>query len=410
LDHLPQGLAVFDRNQELVTCNKSYAEIYRLPADLTRPGTSIRAIVEHRAAQGVYSGDDPQAYVESVMDLTAGGVASTEEYLLPDGRIIFVTHRPMADGGWVSTHEDTTARKQIERQSQQQLYEQNLRLDSALENMSQGLAMFDRDGKLIICNRQYGEMYDIPAERLGPGISIKEVLELRIACGNYPDSDPQKYIDRIMRVTAVNRPTFNEFTLPNGRVLSVVHRAMPNGGWVVTQQDITERKHAELERDRAKKFLDIVIENVPAAILVREPHTLRYVLVNRAGERFIGRSRDEILGKTVYDIVPKERADRIAADDAEVQRNPNLPLLIADHVFQVSGAPDRIVTTKKLLVHGDGDEPLCLIAVIEDVTEKRAAEQEIAFLAHHDALTGLPNRTHFSQQLEEALEEVARGS
>ena len=410
LDHLSQGLAMFSSDQKLILCNAPYTEIYRLPPELTTPGTALRDIIEHRIGLGIYSGDYPQAYFRKVMSLTTSGQPSTDEYVLPDGRLIFVTHRPMPNGGWLSTHEDITVRRRAELESQRRIQAQNVQLDTALDNMSQGLAMFNRDGKLIVCNRQYGGMYGLEPELLEPGISLKEILQLRIERGAYAGTDPEQHTSRVLAAVAANVPASNEFALPNGRVLSVAHRPMPGGGWVATQEDITERKLAELELDSTKKFLDSVIENMPVAILVREPKTFRYVLINRAAERFVGTSRENVLGKTAYDIFPKERADLITAHDAEALKDPNVPLLISDHTIQIPGAPDRIVTTRKLTMHGPDNEPLCLIAVIEDVTEKRAAEERIAFLAHHDALTGLPNRAQFSTRLEHALDWVTRGS
>jgi PAS domain S-box-containing protein len=276
--------------------------------------------------------------------------------------------------------------------------------------MTQGLAMFDRHGNLIVCNRQYGEMYGIPIEQLPPGISLKEILQLRIDRGAYAGNDPQAYMNRILAVAVGDAQAFNEFTLPNGRIMAVAHQPMPDGGWVAMQEDITERKRAELELNRTKMFLDTVIENVPVAILVREPETFRYVLINRAAEQFVGSSREQVLGKTAYDIFPKERADLIAEHDAAALKTANVPLLITDHPIQIPGGCDRIVTTKKLTVRSQDGVPQCLIAVIEDVTDKRMAEEQIAFLAHHDALTGLPNRAQFSRRLAEALEWTARGA
>ena len=408
LNHLSQGLAIFGPDQRLVVCNKPYAEIYRLPPELTAPGTPLRAIVEHRASRGIYSGGDPKAYVEGVVALTAGGVASTDEYVLPDGRIIFVSHRPMPDGGWLSTHEDITARRESERQSQERVQTQNLRLEAAISNMSHGLAMFDADQKLIICNRQYAEMHRLPSSLVQPGTPLLAILEHRAAGGVHAESSPQALFDRVVGAGRRGTPSKVEYTLPDGRTIFVSHQPMANGGWVSTHEDITQRKHDEQELTQTKKLVETVIEHVPVAILVREPKTFRYVLINRAAEQFVGSSKGEVLGRTAYDIFPKVRADLIAEHDHLALKDPNVPLLITDHAIPIPGASDRIVTTKKLMVRGDDGETICLIAVIEDVTEKRAAEEQIAFLAHHDSLTGLPNRVQFSKRLEDALDWVGR--
>lgn len=410
VDHLPQGFAIFDRDQRLVFCNKRYGEMYRLPPQLTKRGTPLRNIVEYRVSCGIFSGDDPQAHIDEVLDITASGIASTHEYPLPDGRIVLVSHRPLPGGGWLSTHEDMTARKRAELESQQRIQAQNLHLDAAIANMSQGLAMFDRDQRLIVCNNLYAEVYGLPPELIQPGTSLSEILRHRMSRGIYFGKDPKADFERIMAAVAANRPASNEFTLPNGNILRVTHCPMTEGGWVATFEDITVRKQAERELDQTKKFVDTVIDHVPVAILVREPKTFRYVLINRAAEQFVGSSRDNVLGKTAYDIFPKERADLISEHDAAALKDPNIPLLISDHSIQIPGREDRLVTTKKLTVHDENGEPLCLIAVIEDVTDKRQAEERIAFLAHHDALTGLPNRAQFSKRLEDALDWVGRGA
>ena len=93
---------------------------------------------------------------------------------------------------------------------------------------------------------------------------------------------------------------------------------MPDGGWVVTHEDITERRRAEKERDENREFLDLILENVPAPIFVKKADDRRYVLVNRAGETFWGISRTDMLGKTTADVFPKEEAARIEARDDQL--------------------------------------------------------------------------------------------
>ena len=81
---------------------------------------------------------------------------------------------------------------------------------------------------------------------------------------------------------------------------------------------LQERQQAEAERDHVRNFLNTVIENVPATLVVRDARNHRYALVNRAGEEFFGLARTNIIGKTVHDLFPKEEADAIMARDNEV--------------------------------------------------------------------------------------------
>src|SRR5581483_10970195 len=100
---------------------------------------------------------------------------------LADGRFISVLRRPMADGGVVSTHEDVTEREALKAR----LQEQNEQLDAAMNNMSQGLAMYDREQRLVICNKVYASMYGLTQDQVRPGTTVREILHARLANGCY---------------------------------------------------------------------------------------------------------------------------------------------------------------------------------------------------------------------------------
>ena len=186
------------------------------------------------------------------------------------------------------------------------------------------------------------------------------------------------------------------FELPDGRSVAITNQAMPGGGWVSTHDDITERRRAEKDLERTRAFLDTVIENVPATILVKEARDHRYVLINRHGEEFFGVSRDEMIGKNAYDFFSKQEADVITARDNAVLQSGQ-QLLLESNPVQTPRKGLRLVTSKRLCIPGDDGEPQYLLAVIEDVTARKQAEERIAYMAHHDALTDLPNRAAFNE-------------
>ena len=94
--------------------------------------------------------------------------------------------------------------------------------------------------------------------------------------------------------------------LPDGRTIAVISQPTPDGnGWVVTHEDITERRRTEMERDRSQAFANIVIENVPSTIVVKDARNLRYVLINRAGEEYFGVPRKAMIGKLCRGGLPE---------------------------------------------------------------------------------------------------------
>ena len=120
----------------------------------------------------------------------------------------------------------------------------NLKADAALNNMSQGICMFDATQRLIVCNKRYAELYGLSTEQTKPGTTLRAILEHRIARGTAPH-DKEKYInDRINEVTE-NKQYQITNKLSDGRYISVVHQPMADGGWVATHADVTDWKCAE---------------------------------------------------------------------------------------------------------------------------------------------------------------------
>src|SRR5205807_9693057 len=110
-----------------------------------------------------------------------------------------------------------------------------------------------------------------------------ELLELRIAKGTFA-REPQEYRADLLAAMDEGRTIRRVTETGDGRTIAVVTQPMEGGGWVATHEDITERRRAEKELDRTKTFLNTVIENVPATLVVKDARDHRYVLVNRAAE------------------------------------------------------------------------------------------------------------------------------
>ena len=224
------------------------------------------------------------------------------------------------------------------------------------------------------------------------------MLRLRVARGTLA-GDPLEYRADLLAAMSEGRTIRRVTETGDGRTIAVVTQPMEGGGWVATHEDITERRQAERERDRAKAFLDTVIENVPVTLIVKDVRDHRYVLVNRAAEDLWGLPRAEVIGKYAHDMFAKEEARLIEARDAEVLQSGH-HLFIEEHPMCTPRNGTRLVTTKRLAIRCPNGEPEYLLSVIEDITEKRRAEQRIAHLAHHDPLTDLPNRASFNEHLD----------
>jgi methyl-accepting chemotaxis protein len=123
----------------------------------------------------------------------------------------------------------------------------NRQMRMALENISQGLCMFDADERLMVCNRRYMEMYKVPPEAAKPGTTLADLLEYRIAHGSFA-RDVDSYRRELLASMAHGDSRASEVKSADGRTIFITNRPMADGGWVATHEDVTERRDAEAER------------------------------------------------------------------------------------------------------------------------------------------------------------------
>jgi len=126
------------------------------------------------------------------------------------------------------------------------LIEQNRRFDAALENMSQGLCMFDTDGRLLVWNKRYLEIFGLGPEQLRVGMGQRQIIETLVALGRYAAGFTVDGLCEGTRTSLVQgQATSILRELADGRTVSATHRAMSGGGWVATFEDVTERRRNE---------------------------------------------------------------------------------------------------------------------------------------------------------------------
>ncbi|MBR1090014.1 EAL domain-containing protein [Bradyrhizobium manausense] len=169
-------------------------------------------------------------------------------------------------------------------------------------------------------------------------------------------------------------------------------------------------KRAEQDLSQAREFLDSIIENIPIAVFAKDARDSRYILLNRAGEEYYGMPREEMLGRTPEQIFPADLARVVSEQDRRVVES-GTPLFLEGHRLEVGvHGHDRVVNSRKLLVRDGNGAPQYLVGVIEDVTERITNQARISHLAHHDALTDLPNRSAFNAALAGRLERAQEAS
>jgi diguanylate cyclase (GGDEF)-like protein/PAS domain S-box-containing protein len=293
------------------------------------------------------------------------------------------------------------------RDAQRRLESEKHRLDTALNNMMQGLVLYDASARVVTFNQRYIDMYKLSTDVVKPGLHYYDLIQHRKDTGSF-DGDVRAFCDPILRDVSHGRVSRTIMESADGRAFHIVNKPLAQGGWVATIEDITERRNLEQERDRNHAFLREIIDHIPSQITVKDARDRRYVLVNSVAENLFGLPRADIVGKTCFDLLPQPVAQRITGDDDRSLQSRE-SLFIDEHRFESRTVGSRYITSKRLAIRDHAGAPRYIINVVEDVTERRRADEKIAHLAHYDALTDLPNRVLFREQIDRELQKAAKG-
>jgi len=316
---------------------------------------------------------------------------------LPGGRSVLIKYFRLPNGGSVTTHEDCSEQRKLSRQ----LASTKQFLESVLENVPVCVAAKNiEDGRYIFVNRAF-ERFSRFSRDFIVGKRADEIFQTRTAAS----------IEAADRA-ALNVPEGqyrNEFVVERGsekrvlasnRVVARNHKNEPEF-LIALFDDVTERRSLSHELENTKKFLELVVDNIPVSLIVERVSDGRYLLANRSAETILNRSREEATGLTAADIFnPKEAKLIIARDEAAIRKRG---LLTEEHPISTKDGL-RLFLTRRMTVLDDAGEPQYLIKTHEDVTDRRQTESRMAHMAYHDGLTDLPNRAAFLQALAQMIE------
>jgi signal transduction histidine kinase len=259
LDVMADGFALFDPQDRLVVYNRKYVELNPHISDMILPGAAYDDMLKAAVTRGAYvlngmSGDD---YFQQRRQRHRNP-SEPYEVQLADGRWVLVNEKRTADGGIVKIRSDITEIKHREfdlLRISKQLHARNVHFDSALNNMIQGLCMFDKEQRLIVCNRRYLDMYGFSPDVVKTGIQLRDIMRYSISIGNYTDEEASRALSERRDPTALSQRAIIKQRLRDGRIIAVMNEPMPDGGTIATYQDITEEeRHAQQTQEYLKKL------------------------------------------------------------------------------------------------------------------------------------------------------------
>jgi diguanylate cyclase (GGDEF)-like protein len=252
LENIPYGFCVWSSQFRLVMWNRHYLDIYNFPPERMRKDMAIEEVVELSAELGNHPGQTSQQFLTAYrkeLRNNRGGLRAKARELLAGGRTIETAHVYSPGLGWVVTHEDVTeeiASSEIAQRRKHELERQNVRLDAAVNNISQGLSMFDARRRLVICNGPYARMYGLPEELVRPGTPLDDILGFLFDHGMVADGAGAREDYLVWRNEVISRGEYEKNVVEySSRTILLQHHPMKDGGFVSTHEDITEQRQQE---------------------------------------------------------------------------------------------------------------------------------------------------------------------
>jgi PAS domain S-box-containing protein len=242
IESMSDGFALFDRDDRYVMTNSNYRRFYPGRADLFEPGTRYEDMLRGSIERGRDVGpEDPEAWVRRLVTAHQTCGEPTEQLFLPEGRWIRMTERRTKNGGIVAIRTDITERKRAEEAAK---IAQD-QLSDAIEAMSEGFALFDRDDRYVMTNSNYRRFYPGRSDLFAQGTRYEDMLRASIARGrNLGGEDSETWVRRMVQYHQAGSEPLDQKG-PDGRWIRQVERRTSDGGIVAIRTDITEQVMAQ---------------------------------------------------------------------------------------------------------------------------------------------------------------------
>ncbi len=233
LESSREGIIVVDADGQVALANSQAADFLGGWGSPTQPGSLASDLAV-----------PPLTRMDKPVVAHAPTRSSTGEVALPDGRWLRISRSTTREGGFIVVCSDISVQKEQEAR----LRETNLRLDTALDNMSHGLCLYDANDRLQVVNRRFCEIFHLEPARVQPGLTFHDIVALSVAAGNHGGKTVQDILAEQSALPHHNNDVQTYFLeLSTGRSIAVTHRRTADGGWVATYEDVTERRHAEAQ-------------------------------------------------------------------------------------------------------------------------------------------------------------------
>jgi PAS domain S-box-containing protein len=175
--------------------------------------------------------------------------------------------------------------------SRRELAAKSRTLETILDNISQGISVYDDDLRLITCNRRFVELLRLPSDLARPGMHLEHFFRFNAMRGDYGPGDPEMQVAERMKLARSFQPHRFQRRRADGTALEIIGNPLPGGGFVATHTDITESRRNE----EALRTLSSAVEQSPVSVVITDPRgNIDYV--NPKFVEVCGYTAEEVIG------------------------------------------------------------------------------------------------------------------
>ena len=379
LDHLPQGISVFDDQLQLRRWNSVFLDVLGLPRESVFEGARFEDLIMFPALRGEYGPGDPAELVRERKALALKFQPHRVERTRPNGRTHLVEGTPMVDDGrvvgFVASYTDITDRKRAE----QVLQAKHDVLQTLVDNIPSGVTVFDAELNMVLHNDEVLKLVGFPKALAETQPHFSEVIRYNAEHGEYGEVDVEAKVAEMVALASHPTRHVMERTRANGQVLLVRGAPLPGGGFVSVYSDVTERRRMENALKRRSAYLQAILDQLPQGISVFDEH----LHLKHWNDKFV--QVLELPEAAVYPEVSFDELIRVPAqrgeygpDDPEiyVRQRREQALRFEHHRFTRSRPNGRthLIEGQPMVIDG---AVVGFITTYTDITDHMQVEQEL---------------------------------
>jgi len=398
LDNLDDGVELYNSADRRVFGDAAIRRLHDIPEDVYARATTARDMIAWRFDRGEYGPEatdragEIERRVAALRDPATGAIQQSTV----TGRTVELRFKRLPDGGMLATHRDITrlkrredelaAAKEEAERARAETAQALGRLQVVIDNMSDGVMLFDRDLRWAIDNQKVRDLLALPKDVAHVGATSADIQRFQIQRGDFGpiedvEADIQEWLDR--RRNAPNL-TYTRWTAA-GRFLEYTSRPLPNGEIVATYRDITELKRheeelatAKEEAERARNRLEDAIRALPSGFSLHDEEA-RLVVYNDSYERYFGNTPGLLKRGERYEDLLREMQRRGTVRPEHRERGEAWIAEMAAHHRSSFGdrematAAERWIRISKHPTREGG-----VVTLVTDLTEAKARERELA--------------------------------